>query len=653
MLLIVDNNDGICKYFNCPWDFLDASNFSLHELLEKISQYDNLSKIYLSLELKLKGKKRQHFEGLDLFKHIRLTPQLGESIQFAPILLGYTYPLEQILRNPESTILAAPSTYLFHLKNIHQINSSPFFISDENLTKGKLRPYILYTDVDEVKSEHDRRNEQGPLKLERELKGESNNDIGLDLWQKKMLFFEGDNQARSNTSTISISDFSQAIKSKRILYMDDEAEKWKKPLFKLLSGASLKIYDNYTDILDLCNSNLADKDAILKEFRFNSQLLEESMEKKDLLLQQIKRKKQDRKGVEEEIRVCKTSLDKFSVQVTEATGKTKTLLQDYYEKLAESLISDHDQVENIDNEFIDNFSILSRQLNVLKNERITKHKVQCKLFDLNKKLEEIEVDISKLSKDYAELNTEFADHSTYFNRLCNIVQCDLVILDLKLNPVTDYQSKTPSGIEILRILKNFNPHLPVVLFTSSKNPSYIEMANELNIEGYWIKNVSHADDLKNVLSSALIIDNLVTDTYWYSELIKNKPFLSKYFVSDYGKSIAKKELQHFERKVLEECLDYFIQYLKSSNKSFTEFWANTGKLSEIRFDSSKDKVGKPECNRPKLIEALALNSMEYLFNKMRNKAGAHVDKISEDFDLNIKYMNHSIEWFLNYLPLKI
>jgi CheY-like chemotaxis protein len=271
MLLIIDNNENIKTYFTCENEFLNASNCTLPETLEKIRKKNNVNKIYFPLELMFKDKKRQHFEGLELLKHIRLT-ELG-SLQYAPILLGYTYPLETILRNPESTILCSPATHLFHLKNIQQVNSSKFFQSNEELTKETLKPYILYTDTDEAKSEHDRRNEQGALKLERELNGTSGSDIGLDLWQKKLLFLQ--TETKANQQTVSDADFKAIIKGKRVLYLDDEADKWEKPLKKLFEGAILDIKSDYKEIINYFEELQKEQDKLRSDYtEIDRQLLQ-------------------------------------------------------------------------------------------------------------------------------------------------------------------------------------------------------------------------------------------------------------------------------------------------------------------------------------------------------------------------------------------
>jgi len=274
MLLIIENNEKISQYFQSKNEFLDITNLSLCETLKKLKDYKSITQIYFPLELKFKEKYRQNLQGLELFKHIRLTPDL-ENLQFVPILLGYTYPLDAILRNPESTILCSPATHLFHLKNIHQVNNSLFFHSKEKLTKEKIMPYILFTDTDEAKSEHDRRNEQGPLKLEKELNGITNSNIGLDLWQKKILFLQPETKTIEPSTIISNSGFKTAIKGKRILYLDDEAVKWEKPLKQLFDGATLDIEKDYKKIVAYFNELQFDQDKLRSNYtEIDRQLLQ-------------------------------------------------------------------------------------------------------------------------------------------------------------------------------------------------------------------------------------------------------------------------------------------------------------------------------------------------------------------------------------------
>lgn len=273
MLLLIDNNDKIINYFDCKTEYIDASNLSLVEVLENLRKHIQVTKIYFPIELKFKDKHRQQFQGLELLKHIRLTPELG-NLQYAPILLGYTYPLEFILRNPESTILCSPAIHLFHFKNIQHINSSNLFYSEQQLSKDTLKPYILYTDTDEAKSEHDRRNEQGPLKLERELTGTSNSDIGLDLWQKKMLFLQSEVK-ENEQSVISDIDFKATIKGKRILYLDDEADKWERSLRKLFEYATLDIKCDYKEIISYFEGLQKEQDYLRSDFtEIDRQLLQ-------------------------------------------------------------------------------------------------------------------------------------------------------------------------------------------------------------------------------------------------------------------------------------------------------------------------------------------------------------------------------------------
>ncbi len=630
MLLIIDNKDGICKYFDCEWSFLDTSNYSLYEILEKIREYDIVSKIYLSLELKLKGKKRQHFEGLELLKHIRLTPELGETIQFAPILLGYTYPLEQILRNPESTILAAPATYLFHLKNIHQINGSPFFLSEENLTKGKLSPYVLYTDVDEVKSEHDRRNEQGPLKLERELNGESNNDIGLELWQKKHLFLQEGEKNIKISKTVSITEFKDTIKGKRILYLDDEADKWEMQLSKLFEGATIEIKSDLKEIIELIEKYNDEVLEILEDFKVKDKERCEYYSTLEDVNSSLHHAKSNKRPPTEVINEIESNIN----YVNKAIKNYQNGLT-IYQKNPENFKVDV---------FLKNENHLTRYMRYIKTGFSTLNLKHSKLEDnLGKDHKRQE---QRFSEDFAFNRVIWPE---YVLRLTGLLGYDLILLDLRLIPKNDAKSDYPSGINVLKFIRSINPCIPILIFTASQNFNIKNTIIEINTkDSYWIKNVNQADDLRQKVMN-MLVDLKVHEVYWKTRLVLNKDSIKKYAVSASDLSVRKENLNRKEIDEVKKAFDQFVNFYLKGSDNLENFWKNTLNLNEVRFKA--DKNGRMD--RPQLIEILNLNEIEHQFNIIRKNI-AHIDtsrnnKLDEleDIDLFKKYINYSIDWFLS------
>jgi CheY-like chemotaxis protein len=650
MLLIIDNNENIKKHFACENDFLNTSTHSLAETLEKIKKHNRVTKIYFPLELKFKDKKRQHFGGLELLKHIRLTTDLVK-LQYAPILLGYTYPLETILRNPESTILCSPATHLFHLKNIQQINSSTFFHSEEQLTKDKLKPYILYTGTYEAKSEHDKRNEQGALKLERELNGTLKSDIGLDLWQKKLLFLQ--TETKTSEQPVSDSEFNAAIKGKRILYLDDEADKWEKPLRKLFEGADMNVIQNFNDIQDFINSILQKKQLTINEFKKRDNEVTELMPTIESMQVNLKNKQREAKKLQVDLSSKIKEVDSVREKANTIIQETRQILAEHNESIANFLLYDHDKIDTSENTVIlQNFILVSNKLKLVKDNREQLQKTNSERLNLEKKVKEIQEAISNIQAELSnKKNIDLNFSAKYVSDLKKILEYDLVILDLRLNPYTDSNNPKPSGIDVLNSIKQFNPNIPVLLFTSSQNPKTLELAESLNADAYWIKNVSHLNDLK-LKTLNILFETKAHDIYWKSELICSKANLEKYFVSDFGNTVEKKPLSQEDRRVLFNSLNYFVRFLKSKSLSETDFWTNTGKLSEARFISATNRQGNPEQDRPKLIERLNLSDDEKDFNSKRNKSGAHIGRTSENIKLCENYIDRSVNWFLNYLPNK-
>lgn len=650
MLLIIDNNENIKKHFTCESVSLDVSTYTLTETLDKIKKYSQVTQIYFPLELKFKDTKRQHLEGLELLKHIRLTTYLGK-LQYTPILLGYTYPLETILRNPESTILCSPATHLFHLKNIQQVNSSKFFQSNEKLTKETLKPYILYTDTDEAKSEHDRRNEQGALKLERELSVTANIDIALELWQKKLLFLQTETKTSEQPNLDA--EFKAAINCKRILYLDDEADKWERSLRKLFEGADINVIKNFNDIQDFINSILQKKQLTISEFKKRDNEVAELMPTIESMQVNLKNKQREAKKLQVDLSSKIKEVDSVREKAKTIIQETRQILAEHNESIANFLLYDQDKIDTSENTVIlQNFILVSNKLKLVKDNREQLQKINSERLILEKKVKEIQEAISTIQDELGnKKNIDINFSAKYVSDLKKILEYDLVILDLRLNPYTDSNNPKPSGIDVLNSIKQFNPNIPVLLFTSSQNPKTLELAESLNADANWIKNVSHLNDLK-LKTLNIIFDTKANDIYWKSELICSKANLEKYFVSDYGKTVEKKPLGQEDRRVLVNSLNYFVRFLKSKSLSETDFWTNTGKLSEARFISATNRQGNPEQDRPKLIERLNLSDDEKDFNSKRNKSGAHIGRTSENIKLCENYIDHSVNWFLNYLPNK-
>lgn len=478
MLLIIDNNENISKYFTCEYEFINAENYSLVEILKEITQHTKIEKIYFPIELQFKNKQRQHIQGLELLKHIRLTKELG-SFQYAPILLGYTYPLEALLRNPESTILCSPATYLFHLKNIYQVNISKFFYSEEILTKETLKPYILYTDADEAKSEHDRRNEQGPLKLENELNGTLKGSIDLDLWQKKIKFLQPETKNNKIEKNVLDLEYKKAIKGKRILYIDDEADKWLSVLGKVFVGAAIDVKSDYKIISEYFNTLLNKHEEKIKEFT----LLD--------------------KQAQEEYRNDKNGKD-F--------------------KVAEK-------------------SIINLQ-----------------------------------------------------SALYGLFHYDVVLLDMRLqgDEDKDRQVAESSGYLLLKLIKKINPFIPVVIFTASNKIKSYSVSQENGADGFWIKNVSSANDLKRIIFKILTHElpdgrnnKYLRKFYYKLELTKAKSQIFAY--NDYADGSFKTiPISSYYRTLIYESYPAFISLInrlisgEQTKRDVAVLWKVTGFTIELR-----------------------------------------------------------------------
>jgi CheY-like chemotaxis protein len=637
MLLIIDNNPGICKYFDCENVFINPSDSTILETLHKINNNTNVEKIYFPLELKFHNTQRQHLQGLELLKHIRLTTELRD-LQYAPILFGYTYPLEAVLRNPESTILCSPATHLFNLKNIHLVNCNCFFRSEEILTKEILKPYVLYTD------NHDSRNKQGPLKLANELNQGPCSQIELDLWQKKILFLLQDVKKNEAIESISDSDFKNTIKGKRILYLDDEADKWEKPLKQFLQGAAVSIINSYSEIQLLCDEIMLAKQSILEDYKKQDAeiyfLLPEIEKLKKILLN----KRKELSNIQNELNAKKGESELLKKERLSLIQEAQALSSEYGDRIANFLFYENDKLDDAD--IVKAFILLSNKIKFVKDNQDAIRKINDLILINEKKSQDLQTEINLIAADLnAKSKVDLKYYNEYVDRLSSVMKYDLIILDLYLNPVSDNVNFEASGINVLRVIKKFNPHIPVLIFTSSQSQKNIKSARQYVDDAYWIKNVNHLDFLK-VEIVRLLRYIIPYEQYWKYELIKSRENITGYEII----KMTTKEPYHIYQKQkmdLIHIIEIFINFLKVDDyslESIKELWRKTHMSQELR-------IFKYNNIREHDIKCIGLDNIELDIRRVRNFIVHNLNEPNVNLlekNFQIQYINHTINFLLGY-----
>ena len=183
---------------------------------------------------------------------------------------------------------------------------------------------------------------------------------------------------------------------------------------------------------------------------------------------------------------------------------TQALSSEYGERIANFLFYDHDKIDDAD--IVQAFIILSNKLKSIKDNQDTIRKINDSILITEKKSQDLQNEINNIDIDIKRKSKiDIKYYMKYVERLNAVMKYDLIILDLYLNPESDKTDSEASGIIVLRAIKKFNPHIPVLIFTSSQSQKNIKSAQLYVDDAYWIKNVNHLNNLKVDIVRRLLI----------------------------------------------------------------------------------------------------------------------------------------------------
>ncbi len=188
------------------------------------------------------------FSGIELIKHIRLTPELS-NINKLPIILLHWNSIDYYINSDlENIFLYSPSIYK------HRLPYCKIDFDNLNDLSENLTPFLFGSENDETKNDHVFRNE---IAIEQFTKLLNNPKIRIsdeELWYKKIYyrnFHHKTNISRTlpkNNNNINLT----------ILVIDDYAYKWKIALEEIFKNCKIKVEKNYEIILEkiILNGNI-------------------------------------------------------------------------------------------------------------------------------------------------------------------------------------------------------------------------------------------------------------------------------------------------------------------------------------------------------------------------------------------------------------
>lgn len=513
------------------FEYIDSTLFSNTSLLlDSLKQIKHRDDIYCIVLF-------TNDDDVEHAKHIRLTDELGR-LRLLPIIVLSQHPVEYHLRQARDNIfLLSPELYLIPIH--HCVTELPALLERakpfDALAKmlNDLRPYIVWSDDDDIVSSHDNFNRFGPLQLMKELfspppgfLSQEYENMSSRLWFKKHLFMSP-YELRSEASTVNEELFRKTIVNKRILYIDDEHRLgWSFALYSLLTeNADLPHYQLFQDRANyICTSDsrFACIDSVEDALKFldtyhdslNGAFSQysESEHIRTRLAEQLSAARKLNKETGDKVNNAESNATRAENALREAEEKLKTINARFKNALDDFLDASTMSIETVD--IPDVLPQVKGVSEIYEQYTREANSIVKKRDDYKNCLENLEKQRAEFVRQVPALEEIEAKYSSAHKRYDESVRAlsggglfpyDLVILDLRLDrhKDRDLMPQDISGVRVLRKIKKINPSIPVLMFTASEKAMNYQQAIDLGASGYWIKGINSLPKLKLEIINSL------------------------------------------------------------------------------------------------------------------------------------------------------
>lgn len=217
----------------CNILIIETDNKDIFSILFEINLKEDFDFFVIPAEINIQ---EEPWGGIELIKHIRLTPELGD-INLKPIVLLHWLPVHDfIVRNKENLFLYSPGIYMYRLP-VQQID----FLNMKPLNRDECLNQYLFNNGKETESDHTFRNKTGIQQFLDQVNQVSEMDgLKKDLTEKKIFYKNYGRNFNSKQQKYLVTegyDFKIAI-------IDDMAEKWKSAIRKIVKNGEIVTFDN-------------------------------------------------------------------------------------------------------------------------------------------------------------------------------------------------------------------------------------------------------------------------------------------------------------------------------------------------------------------------------------------------------------------------
>lgn len=556
-LLIVENDQelvlALARALRFPYDpFPISQQDSVNDILLALqTQCKPQHVIYLDAQLSYKEcPDPSHYGGIELVKHIRLTPSL-ESISLLPVIVGTIDSQELLLRQAvDNIVIFCPGCKVVELPTTlsdfrKAITSEKAFLNEQQM-RAQIKPFILFTEGDERMRSHTYLNRAGVRKFlkefgrvpdEKSADFQHGADIENDVWLKKLYFLHPELSVSETMTEDDSAKLWNAAAQHRVILIDDEHRRgWSYGLYRGIYGdrsspdafqnpehrvespdKRLLCIDSYNDALDFFRTKADEikrelnhwaqaehnelqkgyEDKITLEKRRQAQLARDSAQKQ---LQNLNR---DLQVTEKKYQDAESALRKVLAQFGNvATAMVDTMTSPSTEDTISDILRKIPSLRNDTKQ-------LSQTIDAYEQARKGLTEIKDKVSVAEVTLQQANEQVTQIEKGFKESRQQWESTTSALQeievRLSEIFPYSIVFLDLRLIPTADERASVVelSGIKLLAEIKELFPQLNVIVLTASEKAISAEKAREFGADGYWIKGVSSGHELMQVVFDCL------------------------------------------------------------------------------------------------------------------------------------------------------
>ena len=570
---------------------IDPTSLHIYEVLNELTNSD--SEVLIIFADVTIGE--YSLGGIDLVKHIRLTPSLGEIFK-KPIVLLHWLPLGKYIElNKENILLYSPGIYSFQLpctsidfERLKPLNTS-------------LKPYLFNLESDEQTSEHVSRNIEAIEQFKQEVNNQLNY-IEKSIEYKKIVY----NLDLKNSS---VKTFDKIL---NILLVDDMSSEWEPVLRSFSPYSNFSSCRNIVELEYLIKSNKksnSELNEILKQNLTELKSKSSGLNDENYKLKQLNT---DFKNAKLELNLSESNIEKYKTELTSLLQLVNEMKNEVLSgAITDIMDTSGVPIDNNKKQQLTNYLIKLNDLEILK----TKIKnTELTITNLNEKIPDFEIRIPLLEKSIIAYNNKCNELKTSVKNQLKQVQSnsiDLILLDTHLTPESESKPMNESdGVKVLEILNQNNLSIPTLIFsaTTKKLDSLYSEYLFLNTDRF-IKGITPPSELSKSLyisynnKTCNQIVQLIDFIMEYPDLkyreysALNSPiFVLKHFSISHSELIEKFQLvklliQLYARNEFKNLLLQSVYTLGDIQKDFV-FKIKSEKKSASLFHNSKLETNK-------------------------------------------------------------